>query len=345
MISRIPEDVLAQWHAFSGQSSVRSESGLINDTFVVVGPHGSKAVFQRLHPIFDAEVNLDIAAITRRLSDEGIETPRLIPTDGGALWVVEDDRVWRALTFVPGQSHHKITEPALAREAGALVGRFHRALADFEHDYHFTRGNVHDTAAHLETLRSALAEHDDHPLRAQVSDLAGPLLKAAEQLPDLSDLPARHSHGDLKISNVLFDESRHAVCLIDLDTLSQMIWPFEMGDALRSWCNPREEDERPACLELELMDAALAGYGLATPGFLTPEEREALVAGLAQICLELSARFLADALNEHYFGWDRARYRSGGEHNLARGRAMWELYESVEEQRSAAERIVRERLV
>jgi len=294
--------------------------------------------------VFDAEVNLDIAAITQRLADEGVETPRLIPAADGALWVTVDEGVWRALTFVPGQSYNKIEEPNLAREAGSLVGRFHRVLADFDHRYHFTRGNVHDTSAHLGILHSALAGHGDHPLHARVSDLADGLLRAAEKLPDLSHLPSRHAHGDLKISNVLFDQARHAVCLVDLDTLSQMIWPLEMGDALRSWCNPREEDEPPARFQLELMDAALQGYALATPEFLTAGEKQALVAGLAQICLELAARFLGDALNERYFGWNEKRYPRRGEHNLVRARAMWELYQSVEAQRAGAERIVQRRL-
>jgi len=56
--------------------------------------------------------------------------------------------------------------------------------------------------------------------------------------------------------------------------------------------------------------------------------------------LELSARFLADALYESYFGWEPERYPGRGEHNLTRGRAMWSLYRDVMRKRGVAERIL-----
>ncbi len=37
-----------------------------------------------------------------------------------------------------------------------------------------------------------------------------------------------------------------------------------------------------------------------------------------RIATELAMRFAADALNERYFGWDRARFPAAGEHNLLR---------------------------
>ena len=60
-----------------------------------------------------------------------------------------------------------------------------------------------------------------------------------------------------------------------------------------------------------------------------PEAR-ALVGGLGTICLELSARFLADALNESYFGFDATRFATRGDHNLVRGRGQLALFASVE---------------
>jgi Ser/Thr protein kinase RdoA (MazF antagonist) len=340
LIDHVPDLVLAQWQAFAGQPSTRVNAGLINDTFFVTARDGTQAVFQRLHSIFDAAVNIDIAAITKRLVEKGLQSPQLIPTDDEALWVKYDDRIWRAITFIRGRTYHKVRDPKLAYQAGALVGRFHNALNGFEHSYRFSRGSVHDTGAHIERLRRTLYEHRSHPLRDEVLKSAEPLLLEYEHLPNLCNLPLRHAHGDLKISNILFDNTDHAVCLIDLDTLSRMIWPFEMGDALRSWCNPQQEDQGPANLELELLETALAGYASSAKPLASREERKALIAGLAQICLELASRFLGDALHESYFGWDPARYATRGAHNLARGRAMWELYQSVKKNQRHAERIV-----
>ena len=54
-------------------------------------------------------------------------------------------------------------------------------------------------------------------------------------------------HGDPKISNLMFArDSDRGLCLIDLDTLGPMPIALELGDALRSWCNPAAEDARAA---------------------------------------------------------------------------------------------------
>ena len=336
----IPEAVLRRWSRFSNLRISRIPTGLINQTFAAGDDNGCIAVIQCLHPLFNATVNLDIEAVTSHLAAKGLMTPRLMGTDDGALWVEHETEIWRALSFIEGANHDKIHDPRLAREGGILVARFHGALADLNHSYHSTRPHVHDTPAHLQRLVTAIDHHTDHPLREQLLPTADQLLDSAGELTDLSALPARHAHGDLKISNLLFDQAGRGVCLVDLDTLSRMIWPLEMGDALRSWCNPREEHEQPVSLDLDLFEAAVEGYASTAGELISRAEWEALVTGLAQISLELSARFLADTLNEDYFGWDPSRYPSRGAHNLVRGLAMWELYRDVQRQRGTAEAIV-----
>jgi Ser/Thr protein kinase RdoA (MazF antagonist) len=337
----VPASVQRRWGRFAGARPRPIETGLINLTLELWGPGGERAVLQRLHPVFSPQVNLDIAAVTAHLARHGLTTPHLLPTDDGALWV-EEQGVWRALSFVSGRAYGFVADPPMAREAGRLVGRFHAALADLSHQYRSSRGQVHDTPAHLARLIQSLEVHRGHRLHPRVASLAEPLLSQAETLVDLAHLPLRHAHGDLKISNLMFDEAGHGLALIDLDTLAPMHWPLEMGDALRSWCNPRREDQHPANLDLELLAAAVHGYQEAAPGLIAAEEWQALIPGLARICLELAARFLADALNECYFGWDAARYPARGEHNLARGSAMWTLYLDVQAKRGAAEGLLRE---
>ncbi len=334
-----PGEVLRHWSDFATAVAQPVDSGLIKATFLLHNARGAKAILQRLHPVFAPEVNLDMDAVTRHLAAKGLVTPRLLPTDAGTLWVQADDGVWRAQTHVAGRTHHFVDGPETAREAGRLAGKFHAAVADLEHPYRSRRTHVHDTPAHLRTLETALETHRRHRLYAPTAVLAEPLLKAADTLVDLSALPLRHVHGDLKISNLMFDHAGHGLCLIDLDTLTRMPWPLEMGDALRSWCNPRREDQLPAKLDPELFAAAVAGYRAGAGDLIGPDEWQALVPGLARICLELASRFLADALNERYFGWEPKNYPGRGEHNLARGAAMWALYADVVGKRSELERL------
>lgn len=336
----VPHEVLGRYASLAGRASRPFGTGLINDTFRVDGRDGD-AVVQRLHPVFSPAVHHDIAAVTRRLEASGLATPTLVATDDGALWVerARDDGspgIWRAMTFVP-ESHtwDRVPSAAVAREAGALVGRFHAALDGLEYEYQGRKGRAHDTARHLDTLERALAEHSSHRLYGDVARIAGELLSTARPLRDFSAMPARHAHGDLKISNLLFDARDRGLCLVDLDTVGRMAWPHEMGDALRSWCNPAGEDVDEVSLDASMFTAAIEGYAEAAPSLVTRQERDALVDGLATICLELSARFLADALNERYFGWNSSRYSTRGDHNLVRAKGQWTLARSVLSQRAS----------
>src|SRR5207249_1871878 len=116
--------------------------GNLNQTFILENTQG-RFVLQRLNPIFAPEVNLDIEALTAHLSKSGIATTRLIPTKTGSLWGTWEGQCWRLLTFVQGENFSSMPNPQRVREAGQLVGNFHRAVFDFKHTYHFTRGNPH----------------------------------------------------------------------------------------------------------------------------------------------------------------------------------------------------------
>ncbi len=346
----IPASVLARWSRFA-QATVRPfGTGLINKTFLVECA-GVSAVFQRLHPVFAASVNEDIDAVTRHLARKGLVTPRVVPADDGALCVddPESGRPWRALSYIDGESVDRIDAPPIAageraHAAAALVARFHAALEDLDWQYRHVRAGVHDTDKHLFALDHALEAHGAHRLYADASTLGMQVLEAGAALPSFASLPTRNCHGDLKISNVLFrNGSAAALCLVDLDTLGRMSWPFEMGDALRSWCNPRGEDVDDADVDVAIFTAAVDGYA-AGGGRPSDGEARALVDGLFTICVELSARFCADALNESYFGWDERRFPGRGEHNLLRARGQWALARAVARRREELCAVVRRSL-
>ncbi len=325
---------------FADARRERVTEGLINDTYLVrdAGTGAPLAVLQRLHPIFAPEVHHDIDAVTAHLAARGLDTPRLLRTRGGEHWVRLEGGIWRALTYVDGITRSRVENPAQARSAGELVGRFHAATADLDHAFSFSRPGVHDTSAHLARLRSAVGESRADEL-AEARALGAAILARAEALPALPELPSRIAHGDLKISNVVFfrDEPDRARCLIDLDTLTRQSIAFELGDALRSWCNGGGEDEPGrAALDLEVLDAALRGYAGGAGALLSATEIDAIVPGIETICVELAARFCLDAFEDQYFGWDPARYPSRREHNLARARGQLALSRSVNEQREAA---------
>lgn len=294
-------------------------AGLINQTFLVTTIEDQRYVLQRLHEIFPAAVNEDMEAVTSHLVERGLATPRLVRTVSGDLWVDRPDGVWRMMTYVPGVAVERVESEARALEAGRLLGRFHAALADLDHQFAAARAGIHDTARHLSGLRSALDRHRDHPEYQGVLPLARSILDAAVNLAPLPDLPGRVVHGDPKISNFIFDsESGTGICIVDLDTLNRMPLPLELGDALRSWCNPAGEDVSQTGFSISFFRAALAGYGAEAGRMMTPAERACVVEATLAIMVELAARFCADALNESYFSWDATRFASRSEHNRVR---------------------------
>ncbi len=352
--SAIPDEVLAAYGR-AGASAAVFGSGLINKTFLVEAAGHEPIIVQRLHTIFGPKVNDDLDVVTTHLDKKGLLTPRLVRTGDGAACVVlgsldDGDRVvWRALSRVPGASVDKLASPAQARAAAGLVARFHAAVEDLSYAYVHVRDGVHDTKKHLLALARAMAKHRKHRLGHSAGSVGKEILDAGARLPNLAALPLRHCHGDLKISNVLFAadngvvdvDAPVAACLVDLDTLQKLQWPLEMGDALRSWCNPKGEDVDKAAIDVDLFTAAIEGYfGADKKPFLMPEETEALVDGLFTICVELAARFCADALNESYFGWDDKRFKTRGEHNLLRARGQWALAKSVRDRRDELMAIV-----
>jgi Ser/Thr protein kinase RdoA (MazF antagonist) len=307
--------------------------GLINQTYRVERRGRPLAILQRLHPIFDATVNDDLEVVARHLASRGLTTPHLIRTIEGQSHV-QSEGVWRALTYVDGRTLTEVSSPVVARAAGVLAGRFTRALEDLHHTFQFSRVGVHDTPAHLAGLENAIT--DD----AEGRPLAEAILEHARGLPPLPATRRRIVHGDLKITNLLFEPKRDVgLAAVDLDTLAHGTFPVELGDALRSWCNPAGES-REGGIAVELFEAALMGLresGVA----LDPDERESIVLGLETITTELASRFCRDVFEDRYFGWDSRRYPSRRAHCLARARSQLTLARSIRERRAELEAIAR----
>lgn len=319
------EDVRRVLSAFDLNSAKATTitMGLINETFRIDASEGSYAL-QRLHPAFAGKLNDDLDAITTRVDGAGISTPRLLRAKDGAAFVSDEGRAWRMITWLKGEAFDATDGPAKLASAGRLVARFHGALVGMDHEFAFSRPGAHDTAAH----RARLAERATkaHPR----ADALLPLAEAitSYELPPMPELPQRIIHGDLKFSNILFDgDDAHA--LVDLDTLQWGSVVVELGDALRSWCNPLGEDTNEPHFRRDYYDAAMGGYLDEVGPWLSDAERAALPLGPERIALELASRFCLDAFEESYFRWDEKRFASASEHNEMRARAQLFLAKSA----------------
>ena len=332
------ESILANWD-IQGNIQYGDNQGLINHTYLIGSP--TLAVLQWVNGIFHPDIHWDIQAITQHLLAKRLPTTTLIPTKDGALCFEDtvNGGTWRMLTFIPGTTIHSIQNPKVAYEAGKLVGTFHNAMQDFEHTWRGPKRDAHNTPIRMENLKEALNASSGHHLEQEAGALAEQILDSWQKWEGQLDLPPQVCHGDLKISNLHFNSDFTGLCLLDLDTLSIMDYSVEMGDAWRSWCNPAGESN------LEATRFDLGNFEASAKGWLEQVsiqriEKENLVAGIERICLELAARFCADALQNTYFKEDLTRYPIIGSHNLLRAQTQFKLAQSVLHQRSQAEKII-----
>ncbi|TSC56685.1 MAG: hypothetical protein Greene071421_317 [Parcubacteria group bacterium Greene0714_21] len=302
-------------------------SGLIHKTFLVHAREG-EFVIQELHKVVRPETCEDAKAITDYVRSQGIPVPEFLVTHQGKPWHrAADGSLWRVMLRLPGTSHDTVSSPAEAYAAAQFLGKFHGVFAHFSYKFRGTIPHFHDTPHIFEQFKNALNANKTTLLFAPASsDVAYILAHAPKEfLPP--DLPSQIIHGDPKISNFLFHDTR-IMGLIDFDTCMNHTKLVDIGDALRSWCNRGGEDAQ-ATFDRSLYEAALEGYTSA--GVVGATERALVPQAFLLITIELAMRFLQDYFEDSYFRWDAARFANRREHNLARARNQIELHRQITE--------------
>jgi aminoglycoside phosphotransferase (APT) family kinase protein len=338
---------------------VRAErigAGHIHETYVSVFAEGDRAVryvHQRLNdgvfrsPDLLAQNAARVAAALDRSGAAGVAIPRTVPTrDGSALHRDAAGRPWRTARYVPGRNYLVPPNARLAEEAARAFGAFQAALLTLPPDALAEPiPGFHDTPARFARFEEAVARDAAGRAAACRSEIA---FAAARRglCPLLLDLnrtgaiPTRVAHDDAKISNVIFAPAAdRAVCILDLDTVMPGLSLYDFGDLVRSMACRAAEDERDASrveMAPEMFAAIARGYLAETRGFLTPVEREHMVASGIVITFETGIRFLTDHLNgDVYFHVSRPGQ------NLDRCRTQFRLVQSIERGRSDLERLAR----
>lgn len=336
--------------------------GHINDTLLVTFAAGDlrHAVLQRLnHQVFPEPgmvmANLALLAdhmdrVRRRDAaawPADWQVVRPLPAEGGVPYFIDGaGQFWRLLRYVAGAVElEKLSTPAQAREAGRALGVFHRLTADLDPDKLCdTLPGFHHTPSYLAAYDRLPRRGPDSPEEAacrQVIETHRELAPVLETAADRGELRRRVIHGDPRLANMLFDrESGRAVALIDLDTVKPGLLHYDLGDCLRSCCNPAGDD--PASLEeagfeLEVCRGLLGGYLAESGGTLSPVDYELIYPALRLLAFELGLRFFSDHLaGDVYF----RTIRPG--QNLHRAQVQFRLLAGIEAQEQQIRRLVEE---
>jgi Ser/Thr protein kinase RdoA (MazF antagonist) len=286
------------------------------------------------------------------------ELPRLLPTRSAGAWLQQGPDCWRMLTFVADStSPDTVLNADHAAELGRALGAFHLLVHDLPCDQlHDTLEGFHVTPGYLRSY-DQLVERGSSGTNPEAAEGTGnqeamawchrfiadrrSLAPVLEQARSSGRLQLRPIHGDPKVNNVLLDrDSGQAVAMVDLDTLKPGLLHYDIGDALRSGCNPAGEETTDLAavqFDAERCRAMLAGYlELARP-ILSEADLELIPTAARLISFELGLRFFSDHLaGNRYF---KCRHPS---HNLERALVQFTLTERIEAKEPQLEQLVRD---
>lgn len=253
---------------------------------------------------------------------------------------------WAVSVFIGDTiAYNKADSPELARKGGEGIGKFQAQLADFTEPLAETIKGFHN-------IRHRFVQWDEALRRdaaGRVKDLKEEIGWIESRRGEMMDfwskvedgtIPTRVTHNDTKINNILFNKEGEVLCAIDLDTVMNSTSLNDFGDAIRSYTNTGEEDDRDLTrvgMSLDMFRAYTEGYLSQRAKQLTAPEIDNLAFSARYITFEQVLRFLMDYIDgDTYY---KIKYP---EHNLVRTHAQYKLLRSMEEQYGTMCEIVRE---
>lgn len=173
-----------------------------------------------------------------------------------------------------------------------------------------------------ETIQSAKAEIEQaQSFHSLVTEYA--------QLINEGVLQLRIMHNDTKVNNILFDAlTRKAVCAIDLDTLMPGYFIYDLGDMVRTFVSPVNEQEKDIskiAFRKNIYHALVQGYLSQMGEILTEQEKRFIPFAGKMMTYIMALRFLADYLrgNTYY-------HVTYSQQNLVRARNQLQLLSLIE---------------
>jgi Ser/Thr protein kinase RdoA (MazF antagonist) len=338
--------------------------GNVNDTFLVTveGAAEPHYILQRLNlrvfrrpELVMGNLRIVSGHAARRLAlapmagRRRFELPRVLLTRDGRDHVIDPGgSFWRALSYIDAaETFDTIKDAGHAGEVGYALGMFHTLLSDLALEdlsdtlpgFHLTPGYLAHYDEVLERRGARPSPEVNYGLRFVAQRRAFiPVLEDAKAQGRLRERPI---HGDPKINNVMLDTATgQAVALVDLDTVKPGLVHYDIGDCLRSGCNPLGEetgDWERVRFDPELCRAMLQGYLSVARDFLTETDYSYIYDAIRLIAFELGLRFFTDYLAGNvYFKARRP------EHNLVRALVQFKLTGSIESQAASLGAIIRD---
>ena len=315
-------------------------NGLIHSTYRLELDGENQAtthIIQKLNKeVFDNfnEVEHNYKLVRSRLSRSSLRSSfpdYLKSTTGNYIQKIGKD-YFRLAYFIDGTVLQRKPSPSQATHAAKSLANLHHVLSSEKPSKYRTilqgfhsgkeRWNAFEMA--LRTTKLSMTDQ----VSAFIQDLGAHKSVLQSWDRDCEDLAQRIIHYDPKINNFIFAKDKNKIAaIIDFDTLMPGLILSDLGDMIRSWCNPSGEDfDHPeqVSIDTSIVRSILQGYSKIAASFATEKEMESLfIAGPALAYMQ-SVRFLTDYLNGNlYYSIDH------NERNFVRAQVQFEIFKQL----------------
>jgi Ser/Thr protein kinase RdoA (MazF antagonist) len=316
-------------------------SGLINNTWKV-SSHDAQFILQRINDqVFKKpfEVAANIRMIDEYLKVNSPSYLFVSPVrniNGEDIYHDKAKGYFRVFPYLQGSNTiNVVSTPEQAFEAALQFGKFTRLLSGFDaRKLNITIPDFHNLTLRYQQFEKALEQGNQDRIKQSASMITSlekyhSILTAYEKIRQSSFVKQRVTHHDTKISNVLFNDLGKGLCVIDLDTVMPGYFISDVGDMMRTYLSPANEEEKDFS-KIEVRDnyfkAIVNGYLSSMGDELTSEEQTLILySGLFLVYMQ-AIRFLADYFNNDvYYG---ARYQ---DQNFVRAGNQLVLLERLDE--------------
>jgi thiamine kinase-like enzyme len=312
--------------------------GLINQTWKVTA-NSESFILQRINDSVFKEpqkiaINIRLLADHLKAVSSDYFLVSAIKTEQGEELAYQQDKGYFRLTpFVANSKTIQVVEtPEQAYEAALQFGKFTHAFAGFDATQHqVTIPDFHNLAFRYRQFEHSLRNGNPERIKACADEIATvqSYSRLVGEYTKILSNPAfrlRVTHHDTKISNVLFDVLDKGICVIDLDTVMPGHFFSDVGDMMRTYLSPANEEELDFSkveVRPDFYKAIMLGYSDAMKGELSFEEQNSFYfAGQFLIYMQ-ALRFLTD-----YFNNDQYYAIKYDTHNLMRTKNQLRLLQS-----------------
>jgi Ser/Thr protein kinase RdoA (MazF antagonist) len=329
-------------------------SGLINRTWKVTKGNQSFILQKINHHVFKKPMELadNIRMIDQYLMEHSPSYLFVSPIKSVQQKELVHDAhegYFRLFPFVAG-SHtiDVVSSPEQAYEASLQFGKFTKLLSKFNADkLHITIPDFHNLTLRYHQFEDSLKNGNAERIKQSAEFIAEikkhyHIVDAYEKVKVDSQIRHRVTHHDTKISNVLFNDQSKGLCVIDLDTVMPGYFISDVGDMMRTYLSPANEEEKDFCkieVREDFFRAIVQGYLSCMHDELTSIEKQLILYAGSFLIYMQTLRFLTDYFNnDSYYG---ARYE---EQNFVRAVNQLSLLKGLEDKSDLFQAIIRDEL-